>query len=248
MDILSVQKMLNRLGITPQLAEDGIRGAHTVSAVVKFQARAGLVVDGIVGPITWAALEKAVASGAPLGSHKLAGICIRGLVGGVFSRGMYALAARLSAIPGCQFSSTMQGVLIYDNLDANYQALRTLAKDGSPIAVFGHSMGGDEVWKAANMLQHAGLNLAFAISVDPTCWGNNGGESGQWIVPSNVQRAGNYRQRFYPGGGTIVRSQSFRGDIFEKTMTVSHVEIDDSGTVLDDIVHRVKTFVQSGVS
>lgn len=41
------------------LAEDGVYGAATTSAVRQFQARYGLVVDGICGAKTWAQLSGA---------------------------------------------------------------------------------------------------------------------------------------------------------------------------------------------
>jgi outer membrane protein OmpA-like peptidoglycan-associated protein len=59
-----VQQGLNRiLGV--QLAVDGIAGVQTKSAIRSFQTKQGLVVDGIVGPVTEAALVSAGAGPAP---------------------------------------------------------------------------------------------------------------------------------------------------------------------------------------
>ncbi len=51
-----MQQRLNHFGA--DLEEDGIFGSLTLSAVKQFQAVFAPPVDGIVGPITWAALEK----------------------------------------------------------------------------------------------------------------------------------------------------------------------------------------------
>lgn len=54
--VVTLQRDLNRHGI--RLAVDGIFGAGTDAAVRRFQAMHGLVADGIVGPLTWRALER----------------------------------------------------------------------------------------------------------------------------------------------------------------------------------------------
>lgn len=68
-DVKLLQHRLNLLGW--QLTEDGIWGVQTDSAVRGYQYRAGLTVDGIVGPKTQAALIKAavLARAAELGNY-----------------------------------------------------------------------------------------------------------------------------------------------------------------------------------
>ena len=60
-EILRLQRGLNRLKVTDmngsRLDEDGIMGLKTESAVKKFQAIEGLVVDGIGGTATWNAIN-----------------------------------------------------------------------------------------------------------------------------------------------------------------------------------------------
>lgn len=48
-----VQRLLNKKGATPPLAEDGIYGPLTRAAVIAFQRRQTLTPDGVVGPVTW---------------------------------------------------------------------------------------------------------------------------------------------------------------------------------------------------
>jgi len=55
-DVLILQQRLFELGYTEVGELDGIFGPLTQAAVKRFQAEHGLVVDGIVGPLTWAKL------------------------------------------------------------------------------------------------------------------------------------------------------------------------------------------------
>jgi lysozyme family protein len=61
-----LQTSLNTLGADPVLEVDGIVGSATRNAVRAFQLSQGLVVDGLVGPATFAALDKALAAGRPV--------------------------------------------------------------------------------------------------------------------------------------------------------------------------------------
>jgi uncharacterized protein (TIGR02594 family) len=54
-DYEAIQKRLHKLGYNPGPI-DGVRGRLTINAIKLFQAQSGLVVDGIVGPATHAAL------------------------------------------------------------------------------------------------------------------------------------------------------------------------------------------------
>lgn len=61
----AVQKLLNAAGATPALVVDNIYGAHTTAAVRAFQSRNKLRVDGVVGPVTYAALKQATSAQKP---------------------------------------------------------------------------------------------------------------------------------------------------------------------------------------
>jgi len=55
--VVTLQKYLMEIGYDPGPI-DGIFGFLTQAAVLRFQSAAGLVDDGIVGPLTWGALER----------------------------------------------------------------------------------------------------------------------------------------------------------------------------------------------
>ena len=54
--VIVLQKLLNKSGY--ELKEDGRFGPKTLEAVMAYQAEHGLVVDGKVGPKTWAELTR----------------------------------------------------------------------------------------------------------------------------------------------------------------------------------------------
>lgn len=56
-NIAAIQSRLNSLGANPPLAVDGISGPKTLAAIKAFQSANGITPDGIVGPITQAALD-----------------------------------------------------------------------------------------------------------------------------------------------------------------------------------------------
>lgn len=62
--VYTLQLMLNLLSeyydTVPQVAEDGVYGPSTTSAVAAFQRTYGLPVDGVVGPLTWESMYNAI--------------------------------------------------------------------------------------------------------------------------------------------------------------------------------------------
>ena len=62
--VTDLQRFLNSHGANPPLAVDGEFGSMTHAAVVRFQATRGLTPDGIVGPLTWGALDGASTTSA----------------------------------------------------------------------------------------------------------------------------------------------------------------------------------------
>ena len=79
MILRDVQKTLNKLGFGP-LAEDGINGPKTTSAIVAFQDSLGLAADGIVGPLTTKALYDATGRDNPAGVPSVASGALKRIV------------------------------------------------------------------------------------------------------------------------------------------------------------------------
>ena len=69
-DVVRLPTLLNAQVIpNPGLVVDGFFGPKTTAAVRSFQSQLRLQVDGVVGPITWQALEGgAAAAGRPVGA------------------------------------------------------------------------------------------------------------------------------------------------------------------------------------
>lgn len=127
-DVKTLQTRLNELGYDCG-AVDGIFGAKTYNAVVKFQKDHGLAVDGIVGKNTWAALgvtgttvvetpATAITSSMPLLRRGSTGEAVK------------TLQTRLNALGyDCGDVDGIFGVKTY-NAVVSFQTARALAVDG----------------------------------------------------------------------------------------------------------------------
>ena len=133
---------------------------------------------------------------------KLRAVAIHGLTLGDdnLSR-MDILANALNKIPGVACKVESEGLLNYENLSSIEAELLAWAGAGSQLGIIGHSMGADEVWKLAALLEDRHIKIAVAVSIDPTNWDQ---PLGGWRVPATVAVAGNFFQDFPPGGGQIV--------------------------------------------
>lgn len=60
--VREIQDLLTRRGYSPGPV-DGMFGAQTKTAVMRFQSDRGFTIDGIVGPVTWAALHGTIPQG-----------------------------------------------------------------------------------------------------------------------------------------------------------------------------------------
>lgn len=79
-DVIDCQTMLNKLGYDlGSYGIDGDYGKCTENAVKEFQRKSGLVVDGVCGPMTFDALEKAVTQLDAQPVHHTYTVCIRHL-------------------------------------------------------------------------------------------------------------------------------------------------------------------------
>lgn len=104
--VLYLQKVLNNLKICDQwgavLAEDGMYGPRTQSAVKRFQSIVGIMVDGIAGPITWSVLNSILAK--PLTSKGSKGSVVRYI--------QYRVGVTIDGIFG---QDTEDGVRVFQN-------------------------------------------------------------------------------------------------------------------------------------
>lgn len=75
--IVLMQQALNRLGANPQLAEDGISGPKTRTAVSQFQQQNGLRDTGLLDGATVAAITRAVQSGGAVQNGDLSQVLKR---------------------------------------------------------------------------------------------------------------------------------------------------------------------------
>jgi len=186
---------------------------------------------------------------------KIAGLCVHGLMGNVYSLGMDALAAKLNRATPDGVHFMVDGGNSPDAVAADMTAaLIGRYRMGYTPLVIGHSMGGDFVWNFADEfgVQCPGAKLPLMISIDPVDWTSNNNGPGNWLVNSCVQRGMNFRQEFYPGGGHIIAADPKLTAIYEHTYAYPHADVgqnlamDTAPDIHATIVSAVLAMIQRG--
>jgi peptidoglycan hydrolase-like protein with peptidoglycan-binding domain len=74
--VAHLQQRLNAQGEKPPLITDGLFGNLTLLALKAFQSAHGMIADGVVQPVTWAALDKAPGGIPAPGNLKISGVTL----------------------------------------------------------------------------------------------------------------------------------------------------------------------------
>ena len=175
--VLTLQHMINFLSeyyaTVPEVAQDGVYGPSTTSAVAAFQKAYGLPVDGVVGALTWESMYNAI-------------------------RGIYIAEGRSSEFSTAPASATYPGIPM--SMGARGNAVMTLQShindvlpvfaNISPVNVTGNY--GQNTRNAVSELQNQ-MNLPQNGIVDENTW--NGIER----MRSSVQTSSDAQFGQYPG-------------------------------------------------
>lgn len=178
--------------------------------------------------------DHSVVSAAPA-SPKIPGhiYLLRGVAGDVFSLGLDQLADKITH---AGVTATVHGVSESSSLADEIIRKYGAGEDHGPIALLGHSSGGDVIIDIAQKLKEADVPVALAFGFDPT---RNVG-----AVPSNVALFINLYQRNNPiGAGEVTPAPDFRGrliniDLHEHTEIV-HITLDKTAAIQDAVAAKV---------
>jgi hypothetical protein len=104
------------------------------------------------------------------------------------------------------------------------------------VVIIGHSLGGNDAFRMAEVLGGAGISVPLIISYDPTA---------SMTVPSNVSRVVNFYSSTNGWGAPIVPGPGFRGSLNNVDLSrrgeIGHTDIDKSPSLHSQSIN----FVQS---
>jgi LysM repeat protein len=155
----------------------------------------------------------------------------RGVAGLIYSRGMDSLAARIRR---AGLSATVSTYLLWRE-DIN-QAIRDYRRDGAPITIIGHSMGGDAAVAFAERLNAENIPVSLLVTYDPTRIADD--------VPPNVERYINiYQSSNVMGGGNVVQGARFHGHYASYNLKdhseIVHINIEKSEHIQEQLVSKI---------
>jgi len=123
------------------------------------------------------------------------------------------------------------------------QAISDYRRDPKPIAVVGHSIGGDSAIQFAQALGSARVPVSLLITYDP----NRGAGS----VPANVHRYINlYQSSNILGGGDLVQGSGFHGHYASYNLKdrseIIHVNLDKFSRIQELLAAKVRSMGAGG--
>jgi hypothetical protein len=164
-----------------------------------------LVAQDPAKPMTVALAEDraAPAKFPPAATEKVTGLghayLFRGVAGLIYSRGMDRLAERIERIG---VSASVDTYVVWRGIAE--EAIRTYRRDGAPITLIGHSMGGDSALAFAEKLNEEHIPVSLLVTYDPSRIADD--------VPPNVERYINiFQSKNIMGGGNVVPGARFHG-------------------------------------
>jgi LysM domain len=154
----------------------------------------------------------------------------RGFIG-VLDWGMDELAQRIN---GIGVSATVNSYLVWRSVAD--QAISDYRGDPEPIAIIGHSLGGDAAVAFAERLAAAGIPVSLLVTYDPTRFASN--------LPPNVERYINlYRSHSILGAGDVVQGRDFHGHYASFDLKdrpgIYHTNMEKVGAIQDQLVSKI---------
>jgi fermentation-respiration switch protein FrsA (DUF1100 family) len=155
----------------------------------------------------------------------------RGIAGLIYSRGMDRLAERIRRTG---LNASVSTYLLWrEDVD---QAIRDYHRDGAPITLIGHSMGGDAAVAFAERLNAENIPVSLLVTYDPSRIADD--------VPPNVERYINiYQSSNVMGGGNVVQGAHFRGHYASYNLKdhseIIHVNIEKADSIQEQLVTKI---------
>ncbi len=155
----------------------------------------------------------------------------RGLIG-LIDWGMDELAQRINRTG---VAANINSHLMWRGV-AN-QAISDYRRDPKPIAVIGHSIGGDAALEFAEALEAAHVPVSLLVTYDPT---RSAGK-----VPANVARYINlYQSSNFLGGGDLTPGRGFHGHYasfnLKNRPEVIHVNMDKFDRIQEQLAAKIR--------
>jgi LysM repeat protein len=209
------------------------------------RAASGKVADNPAAPASAAAKPIAVADAGdtavpaappPGAAEKIAeprgrAYLFRGVAGLIYSRGMDKLADRIKRVG---IDASVDTYLVWRGVAD--QAIRDYRRDPEPIALIGHSMGGDSALDFAELLNSENIPVSLLVTYDPSRIADD--------VPPNVERYINiYQSSNIMGGGNVVQGARFHGHYASYNLKdhseIVHINIEKADRIQEQLVTKV---------